>query len=129
MKIVQGNDHFVTKLENDFIRIMDVLFIKLQCEWLFLSWYQPLTISDWLTNCLSKRSSSGVNRGFRVVNNSVYTYNQVRDGFSYFYPKRKILEDGITTRPLDIWMIVITNKITKENELLPYVSKRRDDGC
>ena len=51
---------------------------------------------------LSKRSSSGVSRGFRVVNNSVYTYNQVRDGFSYFYPKRKVLEDGITTRPLDI---------------------------
>ena len=32
---------------------------------------------------------------FRVVNNSMYTYQQVRDGFSYFYPKRKELEDGV----------------------------------
>ena len=41
-------------------------------------------------------------QGFRVVNNSMYTYEQVRDGFSYFYSKRKVLDDGVTTIPLDI---------------------------
>ena len=51
---------------------------------------------------LTKQSSAGLNKGFRVVNNSMYTYEQVRDGFSYFYPKRKVLEDGVTTMPLDI---------------------------
>ena len=51
---------------------------------------------------LSKQSASGMNRGFRVVNNAMHTYTQVRAGFSYFYPKRKVLEDGVTTLPLDI---------------------------
>ena len=51
---------------------------------------------------LTKQNSSGVNRGFRVVNNTMYTYEQVRDAFSYFYPKRKVLADGVSTTPLDI---------------------------
>ena len=47
-------------------------------------------------------SESGENRGFRVLDNKVLTYAQFRVGFSYFYPKRKVLSDGITTIPLDI---------------------------
>ena len=43
----------------------------------------------YLNVLLSKESSEGVNKGFRVVGNNMYTYNQVRQGFSYFYPKRK----------------------------------------
>ena len=31
------------------------------------------------------QNSSGVKRGFCVVNNTMYTYEQVRDAFSYFY--------------------------------------------
>jgi hypothetical protein len=56
----------------------------------------------YLNVLLSKQSASGINKGFRVVNNTMYTYNQTRDGFSYFYPKRKVLEDGVSTIPLDI---------------------------
>ena len=51
---------------------------------------------------LTKQNSAGVNRGFRVVNNAMYTYTQVRDAFSYFYPKRKVLQDGVSTLPLNI---------------------------
>ena len=51
---------------------------------------------------LTKQNCSGVNRGFRVVNNTMYTYEQVRDAFSYFYPNRKVLADGVSTTPLDI---------------------------
>ena len=51
---------------------------------------------------LTKQNSGGVNRGFRVVNNAMYTYTQVRDAFSCFYPKRKVNEDGVSTTPLDI---------------------------
>ena len=51
---------------------------------------------------LSKRSGSGVNRSFRVLNNKICTYVQVKNAFSYFYPKRKVLEDGVSTIPLDI---------------------------
>ena len=51
----------------------------------------------------TKQSSAGINKGFRVVDNSMYTYQQVRDGFSCFYPiKRKVLADGVATLPLDI---------------------------
>lgn len=50
----------------------------------------------------TKESRSGENRGFRFVNNKIFTYAQHREGFSYFYPKRKVQNDGITTMPLDI---------------------------
>jgi hypothetical protein len=32
----------------------------------------------------------------------MYTYLQERAGFSYFYPKRKVWDDGVSTEPLDI---------------------------
>ena len=50
----------------------------------------------------SRRSGSGVNRGFRVHNSSMMTYVQERAALTYFYPKRKVLEDGLTTAPLDL---------------------------
>ena len=50
----------------------------------------------------SKQSHSGENRGFRVMNHRVLTYAQHRIGFSYLYGKRKVLEDGVTTIPLEI---------------------------
>ena len=56
----------------------------------------------YLNVLLTKQNSGGVNRGFRVVNNAMFTYTQVRDAFSYFYPKRKVNEDGVSTNPLDI---------------------------
>ena len=33
------------------------------------------------------------------------TYVQVKNAFSYFYPKRKVLEDGVSTIPLDISIV------------------------
>ena len=33
------------------------------------------------------------------------TYVQVKNAFSYFYPKRKVLEDGVSTIPLDIYCV------------------------
>ena len=56
----------------------------------------------YLNVLLTKQNSGGVNRGFRVVNSTMYTYTQVRDAFSYFYPKQKVLADGVSTTPLDI---------------------------
>ena len=38
-----------------------------------------------------------------MVDNKVLTYAQHRTGFSYFYPKRKVLKDGVSTVPLDIY--------------------------
>ena len=51
---------------------------------------------------LTKQNSAGVNRGFHVVNNTMYTFTQMRNAFSYFYPKWKVLANGVSTLPLDI---------------------------
>ncbi len=44
----------------------------------------------------------GYNRGFQLKQNSIYTYKQWRSALSYLYPKRKVLQDGLATEPLDI---------------------------
>ena len=51
---------------------------------------------------ISGQSSSGTNTGFRVRDNQIVTYRQDRQAFTYFYPKRKVLDDGVSTIPLDI---------------------------
>ena len=42
------------------------------------------------------------NRGFRTNNHSVATYEQVKKGLSYFYPKRIVETDGIHTQPFNL---------------------------
>ena len=50
-----------------------------------------------------KQTSAGVNGGLKVVNNT-HAYEQVRDAFSYFYPKRKDLADGVSTSTAVEWV-------------------------
>ena len=50
----------------------------------------------------NRRSGTGFNRGFRVHNSSMMTYVQERAALTYFYPKRKVLADGLSTAPLDL---------------------------
>ena len=52
-----------------------------------------------LTN---RRSGSGSNRGFRVHKSTVLTYVQERAALTYFYAKRVVHEDGVTTGPVDV---------------------------
>ena len=52
-----------------------------------------------LTN---RRSGSGKNRGFRVRHSTVLTYVQERAAFTYFYAKRVVHEDGVSTGPVDV---------------------------
>ena len=52
-----------------------------------------------LTN---RRSGGGVTRGFRVRDSSVMTYVQDRAALTYFYGKRKVLDDGVSTAPLEV---------------------------
>ena len=52
-----------------------------------------------LTN---SRSGGGSNRGFRVHNSTVMTYVQNRDALTFFYAKRVVHEDGVTTGPVDV---------------------------
>jgi hypothetical protein len=59
---------------------------------------------------------SGINRGFRVRHNAIFTYTQERRGFSYFYCKRRVLDDGIHTEPLDLTLCPIHPKVVEDEE-------------
>ena len=72
---------------------------------------EPLPIFHSVLN--EKRSVSTVNRGFRAVNNFIYSYEQEKVGFGYFYCKRTVLEDGISTAPLDIVLCPWSNNLTE----------------
>ena len=50
----------------------------------------------------SQKPGSAVNKGFRAHKNGIFTYKQERCGFSYLYCKRRVLENGIDTEPLDL---------------------------
>ena len=55
-----------------------------------------------LTVLKNRRSGGGFNRGFRVRDSSVMTYIQERAALIYFYGKRKVLPDGLSTAPLEV---------------------------
>ncbi|XP_053391895.1 uncharacterized protein LOC128554634 [Mercenaria mercenaria] len=64
------------------------------------------------------KAQGGLNRGFRVRNNAVFTYSQERRGFSYLYCKRKVMNDGIHTVPLDLTLCPVPKQDTfKEQEV------------
>ncbi|GMF20486.1 unnamed protein product [Phytophthora lilii] len=46
----------------------------------------------------------GTNKGFRLLKatKSIITYIQTKSALSYFYDKRQVLEDGVSTCPLPI---------------------------
>jgi hypothetical protein len=50
----------------------------------------------------TKVNQNSTNRGFRCMNNSMVTYTLQKKGLAYFYPKRKVADDGVRTEPLDI---------------------------
>ena len=50
----------------------------------------------------SRRSGSGKNRGFRVYKSTVMTYVQERAALTYFYAKRVVHEDGLSTGPTNV---------------------------
>ena len=52
-----------------------------------------------LTN---RRSGGGIKRGFRVRDSSVMTYVQDRAALTYFHGKRNVLDDGVSTAPLEV---------------------------
>lgn len=52
---------------------------------------------------LTTQQSDGVqNMGFRLFNTKMYTYIQRRLGLSYYYCKRRVQADGVSTKTLDV---------------------------
>ena len=47
------------------------------------------------------------NRGFRTIQHSVATYEQTKKSLSYFYTKRIVKEDGVHTKPLPLYFLII----------------------
>jgi hypothetical protein len=64
--------------------------------------HNNLTAKDYLEVLFTQKIKEGVNRGFRVKNNRLYTYLQQKKGLNYFYGKRKVCSDHITTYPTDL---------------------------
>ena len=67
----------------------------------------------------TRRAASGRNKGFRARNNGMFSYQQIRCGFSYTYCKRRVLEDGIHTVPLDITLCPVRTKPTSDSDTEP----------
>ena len=50
----------------------------------------------------SQKSKDIVNAGFIKLDGQIKTYIQTKKGLGYFYGKRKVLDDGISTTHLEI---------------------------
>ena len=60
-------------------------------------------------------TKSSTNQGFRTRDNTIYTYQQTKEGLSYFYCKRQVLPDGVHTKPLEI---TLSPWVSREVELV-----------
>ena len=76
-------------------KTMATLFEKTRCNAAYLRRHVEVVLKN-------RRSGGGFNRGFRVRDSSVMTYMQERAALTYFYGKRKVLADGLTTAPLEV---------------------------
>ena len=74
---------------------------KLSCKGLNKKTNQ-LNKDIYLNVLASKQPAGGINHGFRTDGKTMFTYQQERKSLSYLYIKRKVLEDGVSTEPLDI---------------------------
>ena len=57
------------------------------------------------------------NIGFRLNKNSIYTYSQDKSGFKYFYYKREVLSESISTISLNFTL----SPWNKEIEIVEHV--------
>ena len=61
---------------------------------------ETLTKEKYLKCLFNKETIDGTNKGFRVFNNSIQTYQQNKIGLSPLYTKAVVMEDGIHIRPI-----------------------------
>lgn len=61
--------------------------------------YNNYTERDYLDVLLNQRIKSGTNKGFKVKGENIFTYTQSRKGLNYFYGKRIVDPNHVTTRP------------------------------
>ena len=61
-----------------------------------------LTRDHFLSVLNSKKPVQSTNKGFVMKNRDMVTYSMIKNGLTYLYCKRKVLDDGISTTYLDI---------------------------
>ena len=62
----------------------------------------PLQAADYKKVLDTKQSHVGKNFGFRMIGGKIFQYSQPKAALSYFYCKRIVHPDGISTSPLQI---------------------------
>ncbi|RUS69038.1 hypothetical protein EGW08_023211 [Elysia chlorotica] len=72
---------------------------KISCKGLNKT-LNDLTKEKFLHVLKNRQSGGGSNKGFRSLKNAVFTYEQERKSLSFFYIKRRVCEDGISTEPI-----------------------------
>ena len=73
----------------------------------FVLSFFPRDVLDEILNLIGSVSEgfpsySSINRGFKVMGNKIRTNEQKKTALNYFYCKRRVLNCGIRTVPLDI---------------------------
>ena len=61
-----------------------------------------MTKNAYLNVLKTREPVSGTNRGFISKNQKMHTYSQLKTGLTYFYAKRRVCDDGVSTKPIDI---------------------------
>ena len=70
----------------------------------------------------TKEDRHVTNHGFRVIGNDMLTYLQKKKAFSYFYCKREVMDDGFSTKPLDIVMSPWPSEIEGSSEKVVVIN-------
>ena len=96
--------------------------LNLIIDWLRNTKKQLLNpMSKFLQTLNKKDVNSSINVGFRLRGSSIFTYSQEQIGFNYFYCKRAVQNDSVSTSPLDVPLCPWDNEVELVEKFnLPY---------
>jgi hypothetical protein len=61
-----------------------------------------LTRENFLNVLRTGKTLTGKNKGFIRVNQDTFSYSQIKSGLTYFYAKRRVCDDGVSTENIDL---------------------------
>lgn len=100
-KLEFGGDGIVALCSKTYYCFGDDQKDKISCKGLSKR-LNRLMKESYLEVLRTMQAGGGVNRGFRTDGKTIYTYRQNRKSLSFFYIKREIQSDGVSTRPLSV---------------------------
>ena len=99
MKVEFQGDEIVALCSKSYVATSSTC-IKYSMKGINKTFVDPLPLYKSVLNTLTNITS--INRGFKVMENKIRTYEQKKTALNYFYCKRRVLSCGIRTVPLDI---------------------------